>query len=59
MLLEKFPGCYVPPLEKIRSIEPEDKMGIAKRVKEMVLFLNSLTRFEDLVQSNYFFHFIA
>ncbi len=30
-----------------------------RRVKQMVLFLNSLTHFDYLIQNKYFHHFIA
>ncbi len=34
-------------------------MGIMKRVKQIIMFLNSLVNYEHLVQNAFFYNFIA
>ena len=38
-------------------MEPEDKVGIMKRIKQIIIFLNSIINFEHLVQNIYFYTF--
>ncbi len=40
-------------------MEPEDKVGIMKRIKQIIIFLNSIINFEHLVQNIYFYTFIS
>ena len=58
-LCSKFPGSYIPPLEATRHIEPEDKTGIMRRVKQIISFLNSVVRFPHLAQNKFFYSFMV
>ena len=58
-LCAKFPGSFIPPLETTRHIEPEDKTGIMRRVKQIIFFLNSVVNFPHLVQNKFFHFFIS
>jgi hypothetical protein len=40
-------------------VEPEDKVGIMKRIKQIIIFLNNIINFEHLVQNIYFYTFIS
>ncbi len=40
-------------------MEPEDKVGIMKRIKQIIIFLNNIISFEHLVQNIYFYTFIS
>lgn len=49
MLVARYPGSYVPPLTETPTFEPEDKLAISKRAKEIVQFLNNLVQYGFLM----------
>ena len=58
MLIQKHPGCFVPPLEPSRELSSHDERGIRARTNHIENFLNTLLKYPEYQCSRFLKRFL-